>query len=298
MTRIVIAISVGSCLLFPGCTAMRAQPERSGDIATELQQLEQYFAANVLATYNDDTKPEEAKRQYRDEVILGRVRSIDLHFNIFESAVSEESKLLNVGTDWTVIGLSAAGTLVPSAGTKAILAAISGGLVGAKGSVDKHVFYEKTMSVLLAEMRAARRKKMVAIMKGLTQPTTEYPLLKGLVDLEEYFKAGTIDGALTGIAVASGAKAAKADLNLTVLNRIRETTFLLPTQEKAGRALLAFCYDAESKPIPESFEKVRAWLDSNAFAEVTVTDLITSEGQRWTTLRRKVVNGLSLPPIQ
>ena len=228
MCRLAMSTLVVTCLLSSGCVAMRGQPERSDDISVELDQLKLYFKSDVLTKYNE--KQGDAKRDYRNEVILGRLRSHDLHFGVFEREIVGESTSMSLAVDVAAIGLNAAGTLVPSASTKAILAAISGGLLGAKGKVDEHVFYQKTMPVLLGEMAAARKARLTLIFQGLAKGTTEYPLLQGLIDVEEYFKAGTITGSLRDIAVASGAKAAKAEAKLVFM---RGPQFVTP-QAQAG----------------------------------------------------------------
>ena len=111
---------------------------------------------------------------------------------------------MNIGADWAVLGLNAVASVVGGAGTKAALAATSGGIVGAKGSVDKNLFYEKTMSVLLAEMRASRRAVMVRIRKGLTLSTRDYALTAALADISEYFSSGSIPGATAAVSANTG----------------------------------------------------------------------------------------------
>jgi hypothetical protein len=206
--------------IFSSCTAIRGYPQRSDDIHNELKQLKIYYAADIINQYSGK-QSESDKRMFRDEVILGRIRAIDLHFDIFRKSLTKEYVTLNLGSDLSVLGLNAAGVIVPTASTKAIFAAISGGLVGAKGTIDKDVFYEKTIAVLFSKMDALRKERLVMIRTGLGLNTDKYPILQAMIDVEDYFNAGTLPGAIMGIAVISGAMIQKADEDLKNLITIQ-----------------------------------------------------------------------------
>lgn len=66
-----------------------------------------------------------------------------------------------------VIGLGAATGVVGGATIKSILSVVAGGLTGAKGIVDKDIFYSKTMPVLLLQMEAQRKVQLVKIRTGI-----------------------------------------------------------------------------------------------------------------------------------
>lgn len=235
-------LRLGFCLLVAsltatGCTAVKGYPKRSDNPKTELAQLERYHSATLLNDYNSKASEEE-RRRFRDEIVFGRLRAIDLHYDTFRRALAGQNVALNLGTDLAVLGLNATGTLVPAASTKAILAAISGGLVGAKGTIDKDVFYDKTMPALFAKMDSLRKDRLVIIRTGLTNNSLQYSLLQALGDLDAYFLAGTIPGALVGITETAGAIAQKADDALKKLVSVQYTV----------------------SPIRD---RVRAWLDAS-----------------------------------
>jgi hypothetical protein len=139
---------------------------------------------------------------------------MDISFNAFQEALYKEGVDYGIATDWAVLALDAAGTLVGGAGTKAALAATSGGLTGAKAAFDKNVYFDKTIPAVLAKMVATRKEILVKLRGGLTRTTEEYSLTQALVDLEDYYYAGTIPGAIIGIAETAGAEAEKADRDL------------------------------------------------------------------------------------
>lgn len=67
------------------------------------------------------------------------------------------------------------------------------------------------MPVLLTKMTALRKEVLVKIYMGLGQSTTDYPLMKALNEVDDYYNAGTIPGAIIGITATAGATIAKAD---------------------------------------------------------------------------------------
>ena len=120
-------------------------------------------------------------------------------------------------TDWVGLALKSsaanvAGTLV--SGTAQALSATAAGLGGAGTSIDQKVFFDTTMPTLLATMVAQRKVALVRIHEGLTHTIDAYPLTLALNDLDRYYQAGTIPGALSAIADTAGATATKAEAHL------------------------------------------------------------------------------------
>jgi hypothetical protein len=70
------------------------------------------------------------------------------------------------------------------------------------------------MPTLLATMVAQRKVALVRIHEGLTHAIDAYPLTLALNDLDRYYQAGTIPGALSAIADTAGATATKAEAHL------------------------------------------------------------------------------------
>src|SRR5689334_5460878 len=140
-------------LLLYGCLSAQGYPDRSFDLQSELQMLATYHAPDILTRYA--AAPD--KRAFRNEVVNARIRAIDLHFGQFAQSLSKENNWANLGLDWTVLALGGAGSIIADAGTKGTLAAFSGGLTGARNSIDKTLFFNKTMPAVLSQMEAGRR---------------------------------------------------------------------------------------------------------------------------------------------
>lgn len=190
-----------------GCAALQNYPERPNNIDAQLDVLKSYFDPTVIKGGGNSVA-------WRNEVVNAQILAIDLQFTKFEQALARENVGVNTTTDMAVIGLGAATGVAGGAATKSILGAISGGITGAKGIIDKDIFYSKTMPVLLSQMEAQRKVQLVKIRTGLKEDTNKYPLSEALIDVEEYYKAGSIPAALQGILEQSGAAGQNATKDL------------------------------------------------------------------------------------
>lgn len=212
MKQITTTIALCTLLSLGGCATMSSSPERSGDVSSELKALEPYFSADVITIYN--RKGDSEKKAYRDDVVFGRIRAIDLHYNQFIQDISKEGKGMSIGSDSAVLLFSAAGTLSKVSSTQAIFAQSSGVVTGVKSSIDKNAYYDKTLYALISQMQANRQEALLTLYKGLETPVDQYPLLKALIDVESYYQAGTIMGAVTAITKSSGEQKANADTRM------------------------------------------------------------------------------------
>lgn len=198
-----------------GCmsAAGRGFPRPVPPPAERLRELAAYWSAEQFAAYAAAVgRPDERKR-LRDEILNARVAAIDVEFNRFLAGLHREGVGLNIGTDAVSIGLAAAGALA-SGGTSQILSGASAAVQGLKKSIDKNAFFEQTMPALMAQMIAARKSALVTIRRGLALPDAAYPLPHGLSDVETYYYAGTIPGAVSDIVESAGAEAKQAEQKL------------------------------------------------------------------------------------
>jgi hypothetical protein len=177
--------------------------------------------------YVDTNHPNYFRRQYalaasnqlaqqlvRDRICNETLYFIDIQYNKFEGYLRGVRDWKDFGTDAAVIGLNAAGAITGTAETKAILAAISGGLVATSASADKVFFREKTIEVLELQMQALRKAQLATILMNLKADTTKYPLEAVLRDLTEYYFAGTLPRAFQALSETVGGEGKTASVDL------------------------------------------------------------------------------------
>ena len=176
----------------------------------------------VLAAY-DRSEAEEGvrltKRQFRDKYVYRYISADDDTFNAFVQNLRSQRAGFNIGTDAALLMLNGASAVTGGAQTKAVLAAISGGLIGFHGSVDKELFNLEALSAISNKMKSARLTALVPIKRGLTKTDEEYPLEQALVDLRAYAAAGTLSGAVNAIQQDAGEEGTEAKQEIRAITR-------------------------------------------------------------------------------
>jgi len=263
-----------------GCVSITGYPNRTINFSEELSSLTSYFEATVITTYKE--KDDSKKNNYRNEVVHARIRAINLNYNSFLKELSSESKSLNIGADSTVLLLGAAGAISTVSSTQAILAAASATVTGAKTSFDKNAFYDSTVPALISQMNASRKDVLARIYAGLELDHPKYSLMKALIDIEDYFQAGTIVGAVNAISESSGEQKVKAD------KRIERIFF----KDLAGDRL-RFFWKPDGTINATNETKIKQWMQANQLQNVSITSFIRS--RMFEDARAKAVDEIPVP---
>lgn len=158
----------------------------------------------------------------RNQIMDDLIYLIDVNYHQFESEFFISRASFNTTTDLAILGLGGAGALVDSSGTQAILAAISGGIGGARVSINKNFFREQSANALISTMRATRKAKLNFLRDAQTLSLSDYPISRALGDIVDYYNAGTIVGALESITSEAGKKeqTAAAEIEKKVQKKI------------------------------------------------------------------------------
>jgi len=218
----------------------------------------------------------------RNEIITGRMRAADSYYYEFEAGLIRERQQLGFLSSIVSIGLSGAVPLVYAEGTKNILGAASSGLQGATKAFSDEVLFQKTVQVLATQMRARRdavAAEMIKKMKTLT--LEDYPLSMALGDVDEYYAAGSIAGALIEIQKTVSAKADDAEaLKLEAIQvRFSAVTDL-------GKRIRAFWRSS-----PANKRRAEDWVENNTpFGSLPIF-----LRQNATPLYQRMINELNIP---
>ncbi len=154
--------------------------------------------------------------------------ALDLRYAEFINDISLEGRTKTTATDFALIGLGLAGTAVGGAGVKTILHAISTGVAGANTSIDKNYFYEKTIPALVSKMNADRKVQQLLIIGRLAKcKEVDYSWFEAVHDLNDYYSAGTLLGAISSISKDAGVK--QTDSEKAIEERLLNAVTLTPT---------------------------------------------------------------------
>ena len=87
-------------LVIGGCASVSGFPDRPENVAETIKSLQAKFflpTTDVLAVY--EAKPDGEKRAYRNGVVSGQIRAIDIRFSEFQEALYREGTLSNLSLD-------------------------------------------------------------------------------------------------------------------------------------------------------------------------------------------------------
>jgi len=152
----------------------------------------------------------EEQKRIRNAMIERRIAVIDAYFKEFQASLVKEDVRSEFGMGILGIGVGGAGSLVPET-TSRILSAVSGGMAGAQAVYGKAVLYDKAMSALLAQMQAGRKAVAAQIFQHWNLGIDQYPIWMARMDLDAYYFAGSLPGAIMGTAADARVKEAQAD---------------------------------------------------------------------------------------
>lgn len=204
-----IGLAAGLAIGVAGCTAsIEGAPPRLLPISTETEVLKAVAGPDWYKAYAEAAEPQ--KSAIRNQIIYSRMYAIDLAYTKYEMRLTRESQSVGFLGTLAQLGISTAGTFSGGEQTKTILHAAATGVTGTKEAYQKEVLIERTISVLQQQMQARRQSVKTKIIGRTSHGADAYPLELALSDVEEYYRAGTITGALIAASEDAGASLQKA----------------------------------------------------------------------------------------
>lgn len=139
----------------------------------------------------------------RNNYIALKLYEIDQNFARYKILLSRGDAAGNLGADIAQIGLAATGAVIPVSQTTKVLTAASAAVGLANTAINKDVLLSQTMQIIEQQMSTARASVKATIIARMSCSPAAYPAGFVLTDLQEYADAGTVTGALNGIAKAT-----------------------------------------------------------------------------------------------
>ena len=198
----------------------------------------------------------QALKLQRNNVVALRVYLIKKKYNAWERKLRNETSEGNFGTTLALLGLSGLASVVKQGPTSRGLSTAGTIITGAKQGFDRDILFDRTVPILMTQMRASRAKVEEMILKRLNSSYEEWPIGLALADLEALDHAGTVNSAL--IAVAE---------NVAIAKQVNE--------DRAEQAIKVVAYDASLTSIA-----LQDYLDaaggSDETAQTRIDNLLTA----------------------
>jgi hypothetical protein len=170
-------LALGLLFLFlSGCAAsFKGFPDQPINPEAEIAALSEYLMPDVAAKYasaNPADRGGLSREAWRNEVIDARLRAIDLRYNEWEQRLYQEQVETAFGTDLLLLGLTGAGAV---SGASNVLSAAAVGVTGARASIDRNAYYNRTLPALIAWWQnGSRFCSRFAMAKTSPQMRTRY----------------------------------------------------------------------------------------------------------------------------
>lgn len=207
-------------VLLAGCTGVSFQ---GGDALKETYSAR---VAYLKTTYGTENGLENAMANIhtgkeRNELLNNFIFLIDNNYYFYEKHLYNKKSLYDFGSDFAATSLStASGVMTGGAVTsaKSILSLVSGGITSTRSSVNQDILQNQNLLAIVAKMRAERSKQLVVLQTGMyikgsteANPLSKYSVDQGLIDLANYYQAGTFVSALQAIVDTAGSQKTEAD---------------------------------------------------------------------------------------
>jgi len=209
---LVALASLGACAAFQGqpdpVISRAAASDPSG---YSLQRALGPLNMTVLGVYhspdNDDrcvtlgateTRCGLDQEQYRNYVIGAYLAAANDRYGEFTRRLRLQSRGSSVALDIGALGLSTGASLAGER-TANVLAAIAAALGGTRATLEREVYFDRTVPALIGAMEAARTRLRAVILAGLRKPVNEYSLEAAWTDVQAYEAAATLDNAVQAI---------------------------------------------------------------------------------------------------
>jgi hypothetical protein len=216
-------LSISAVVLIAGCATFQGgmpdlpfnTEEELGIVKTNLKD-----AASVNAYYTSPSV------ESRNKFIASRLVITNIEYLKYIKNLSAEESQIHSAADILVLSLDVAATAFSPATTKTILSSVSSITGGTKLAIDKNAYAGKTMSALISAMNAQRKEVLKRIVVGSAMSLNGYPFEQALSDINDYYLAGTINGALSSIQRDAAVKEANADSAITIAMGRRDSNFV------------------------------------------------------------------------
>jgi|GEM_PF-3242406 len=139
-----------------------------------------------------------SQEEYRNYVIGAYLAAANDRYGEFTRRLRLQSRGSAVALDIAALGL-ASGASLAGERTANVLGAIAAALGGTRATLEREVYFDRTVPALIGAMEAARTRLRAVILVGLRRSADEYPLEAAWTDVQAYEAAATLDNAVQAI---------------------------------------------------------------------------------------------------
>ena len=189
----------------------------------------------------------------RNDIIQTAILGIDTNYTEFENKLYSIDKKVSFFSTLTTLGLNAIGTI---SGTS-LFSALSSAVVGASADYSDKVLQGKAISSIGAQMKANRSNALIKLIIGLKAPVEEYGLSQAIIDLQNYYTAGTLISAYDSLSEVASINSKEANM---ALDSIYKTKYI---RTNTSDILHDWIFNKDHSINRDNLIKLDAWLKNN-----------------------------------
>lgn len=160
-------------------------------------------SAAILDAGWDNSKSDDERRTARNDYVTAQMNLINRVFTDYEATFVSETREGGFLGDFIVGALTIGASSIRDNQIVRFLTTAGATVQAGRSAVDKQILLDRTLSTLLNQMEAGRAGVKARIFERLQLPYGDYPIGAAQMDVEDYYKAGTLVGALTAAADAA-----------------------------------------------------------------------------------------------
>ena len=187
-------------LFLSACTSFSGAPDPVISTVQAQKMIAGYSPEAVILALASLTSDAE-RTTYRNRVVASYLMASDAKYEQFRRDISKNVKGGNVAFDLATLGMTGLASQWAKAADE--LAAGATALAGGRATVNRELYFEKTLPTLMSLMESRRLTVRSDILKGLSQPESIYTMQDAFSDLWRYQSSATIDGAIQRAAAAA-----------------------------------------------------------------------------------------------
>ena len=215
-----------------GCASFDGMPEPVFATDTAVSTITSRYAYDSVIVAMDGLD-ESGRAVYRNRVVTSYLMAIDARYFDFRRGLSREIKGGNIGLDIALLGLTGTASIWEKAADE--LAAGATAIAGGRASLNRELYFERTLPALITLMEAERLRVRTDILRGLARTESEYTIEEAFADITRYQSAATLDGAIARATASAAEDAREAEYDFDQAVVLCRPT---PEAEQARRDLL------------------------------------------------------------
>jgi hypothetical protein len=196
---------VAAALSTSGCASFEGMPRPVTPTMAAAYLEGDKVAQELIDKETDSNK----QRAIRNNVVWAHIRAADAQYRQFLVSLNKNMKGANFGLDLGGVLVSSIGAVAHGAANE--LSAAAAALSGARGSINRELYFEKTLPAIEAAMRGNRTRVKTQIATHLiNDDVSRYSLQQALADLDDYQLAASLNAAIQEITTTTGVAADQA----------------------------------------------------------------------------------------